>query len=71
MTDANWIPIWRGLSVTLLREGFCSMKSVERWAKDNNWRLRSVSDVIKALAIESFEHEGDVYFRFSGKVVPL
>ena len=46
----NWIPIWRGLAVTLLREGYCSMKAVEKWAKDNKWRLRTVSDVIQALA---------------------
>ena len=67
----NWIPIWRGLAVTLLREGYCSMKAVEKWAKDNKWRLRTVSDVIQALAIESFDHEGEVYFRLTGKVVPL
>ena len=73
MTDApeNWTPIWRGLAMCLLREGYCSMKSVECWAKENNWRLRTVSDVIEALAIESFDHDGETYFRFSGKVVPL
>ena len=48
MTEAaeNWTPIWRGLAMCLLREGYCSMKAVERWAKDNKWRLRTVSDVI-------------------------
>ena len=34
------------LAVRLLREGYCSMKAVEKWAKDNKWRLRTVSDVI-------------------------
>ena len=73
MTEAaeNWTPIWRGLAMCLLREGYCSMKAVERWAKDNKWRLRTVSDVIQALAVESFDHEGEVYFRLSGGVIPL
>ena len=63
----NWTPIWHGLAICLLREGYCSMK----WAKDNKWLLRTVSEVIKALAIESFDYEGEVYFRLTGKVVPL
>ena len=67
----NWTPIWRGFAICLLRDGYCSMKAVEKWAKDNKWLLRTVSDVIKALAIESFDYEGEVYFRLTGKVVPL
>ena len=27
MDTENWVPIWRGLAVTLLREGYCSMKA--------------------------------------------
>jgi hypothetical protein len=67
----NWTPIWRGLAMFLLREGYCSMKSVERWAKDNKFLLPVVRRVIDALAIESFDHEGEIYFRLSGRVVPL
>ena len=26
---------------------------------------------VKALAIESFEHDGELYMRLSGKVVPI
>ena len=66
-----WLPIWRGLAVDLLREGFCRRVAVERWARKNNWHLRTVGEVIKALAVESFEYEGEVYLRLSGKVVPL
>jgi hypothetical protein len=67
----NWTPIWRGLAMCLLRDGYCSRKAVEKWAKDNNWLLRTVTQVIKALAIESFDYEGEVYFRLSGRVAPL
>ena len=71
MASESWVPIWRGLALDLLREGYCSRKSVEKWARSNDWHLRTVTNVIKALAVESFEHEGEVYFRLTGKVVPL
>ena len=67
----NWTPIWRGLSMSLLRDGYCSLNSVERWAKEHKWHLRTVTNVIKALAVESFDYEGELYLRLSGKVVPL
>ena len=69
--EVNWAKAWRGLAVTLLRVGYCSMKAVEKWAKDNKFPLRMISDVIQALAIESFDHDGEVYFRLSGGVIPL
>jgi hypothetical protein len=71
MSSVNWIPIWRGLALDLLREGYCSRKAVETWARKNNWHLRTVTNVIEALAVEPFEHEGEVYFHLTGKVVPL
>ena len=37
MSDENWLPIWRGLAVDLLQEGFCSRLSVEKWARKNNF----------------------------------
>ena len=42
MSDENWLPIWRGLAVDLLQEGFCSRLSVEKWARKNNFHLRTV-----------------------------
>ena len=52
--DETWNAIWRSLAISLLRDRYCSIKAVERWAKDHKWRLRLISDVIEALAIESF-----------------
>jgi hypothetical protein len=40
----NWTPIWRGLSMSLLRDGYCSLKAVEKWAKEHKWLLRTVGD---------------------------
>lgn len=69
--EVNWAKAWRGLSIVLLREGYCSMKAVEKWAKENNFVLRMINDVIDALAVERFDHDGEIFFRLSGKVVPL
>ena len=69
--EVNWAKAWRGLSVTLLREGYCSMQDILRWAKDNKFPLRMINDVIDALALEGFDHNGSVYLRLSGGVIPL
>ena len=71
MSDENWLPIWRGLAVDLLQEGFCSRLSVEKWARKNNFHLRTVRQVIESLAVEAFDHDGEVYLRLSGKVIPF
>ena len=47
------------------------MKSVERAARERNWRLRVVSDVALSLGIETVDIDGELYWRLSGKVIPL
>ena len=56
---------------TLLRDELYPMKSVERAARERNWRLRVVSDVALSLGIETVDIDGDLYWRLSGKVIPL
>ena len=69
--DETWTPIWRALARTLLRDGLYPMKSVERAARERNWRLRVVSDVALSLGIETVDIDGELYWRLSGKVIPL
>ena len=49
--EANWAKAWRGLAVTLLRDGYVAKNAVVKWAKDNKFDPRMVNDVIEALAI--------------------
>ena len=67
----EWILIWRALAVAFLRDGYCSLKGIERWAREHKRSLRIVGDVLDALLVESFEHDGEPYLQLSGKVVPL
>ena len=69
--EANWAKAWRGLSVTLLREGYCPVQDLLRWAKENKCPQRMISDVIEALALEGFDNDGKSYLRLSGGVIPL
>ena len=61
---------WRGLAVILLREGYCPVQDLWRWAKENEFPQRMISDVIEALAVEGFDHDGKSYLRLSGGVIP-
>ena len=63
--EANWAKAWRGLSVTLLREGYCPVQDLWRWAKENKFPQRMISDVIEALALEGFDNDGKSYLRLS------
>jgi hypothetical protein len=55
VTDSEfWLPVWTGMALGLLREGYCSMKAVVKWAKENKYPLPVVSRAIDALAIERF-----------------
>jgi len=47
------------------------MKSIERAARERNWRLRVVSDVAFSLGIETVDIDGELYWRLSGKGIPL
>ena len=69
--DETWTPIWRALAQTLLRDGLYPMKSVERAARERNWRLRVVSDVALSLGIETIDVDGELYWRLSERVIPL
>jgi hypothetical protein len=72
MTDSeHWLPVWRGLALSLLRDGYCPTRAVEQWARENGVPLRVVSAAVSALAIECFEYAGETYWRLSGKVVPI
>ena len=68
--EVNWAKAWRGLAVTLLREGYCPVQDLWRWAKENEFPQRMISDVIEALAVEGFDHDGKSYLRLSGGVIP-
>jgi hypothetical protein len=57
--------------VTLLREGYCSSHALIAWGKANKFPQRMVNDVVQAMELEGFDHDGKVYFRLSGRVVPL
>ena len=69
--DETWTLIWRALAQTLLRDGLYPMKSVERAARERNWRLRVVSDVALSLGIETIDVDGELYWRLSERVIPL
>lgn len=67
----DWVPVWRGLAAAFLRDGYCSPRGIEQWAKENKFHLRLVREVLEAMHVEGFEHEGAIYLRLSGKVVPF
>jgi len=69
MTDSELA--WHALALGLLRDGYLRVSTVERWAKERNISLQVMTSAVKALAIESFEHDGELYMRLSGKVVPI
>jgi hypothetical protein len=66
-----WRVVWRSLAMTFIDGGYCSLMDVERGAKRRKWNLGLVSKVLKALAVESFNDEGEIYLRLSDKVVPI
>ena len=63
--------LWRGLALDLLREGYVSLKAVECWARQCKFPLPVIRAAADALAVEGFEHDGEHYWRLSGKVVPI
>ena len=69
--EVNWAKAWRGLALTLLRDGYVEHEDLLPWAKQNKFPLRMVSDVIEAMWLEPFEYSGKQYLRLSGKVIPL
>ena len=69
--EVNWAKAWRGLALTLLRDGYVEHEDLLPWAKQNKFPLRMVSDVIEAMWLEPFEYSGAKYYRLSGRVVPL
>jgi hypothetical protein len=72
MTDSeHWFGVWRGLALGLLRDGYCSTDAVVEWAKKNKFPLYVVKAAFDALAVETFDNDGQRYCRLSGKVVPL
>jgi hypothetical protein len=72
MSDSeHWLGVWRGLSLGLLRDGYCSIDAVVEWAKQNKFPLYVVKAAFDALAVERFDHNGEQYCRLSGKVVPI
>ena len=68
---AAWTVIWCSLAMTFIDAGYFPLSEIERGARERAWPLSMVSDVLKALAVESFEHAGEVYLRLSDKVVPI
>ena len=71
MTDNSWRVVWRELALALLRHGYCATEAVLQWAKENKFPPLLVRDVAAALAVETFDHAGQRYWRLSGKVVPI
>ena len=71
MDSKHWLSVWRGLAFGLLRDGFHSADAVVRWARENGFPLWVVKRALEALAVEQFDHDGERYWRLSGKVVPI
>ena len=71
MNDSRWGLVWRELALALLRHGYCATEAILQWSKENKFPPLPVRDVAAALAVETFEHSGEKYWRLSGKVVPL
>ena len=71
MDSERWLRAWRGLALGFLREGYYSADAVLHWAKENGFSLWMVKQALEALAVEQFDHNGERYWRLSGKVVPI
>jgi hypothetical protein len=71
MNDSRWGVVWRELALALLRHGYCATDAILQWSKENKFPPLLVRDVGAALAVETFEHGGEKYWRLSEKVVPI
>jgi hypothetical protein len=72
MTKPDWYhSIWQSLAVTLIDDGYFPVELLEQETKKRKWPGGIVADVMDALALELFTHEGCDYLRLSDKVVPI
>ena len=67
----HWQTVWRGLALCLLREGYINVDSLCDWRKQSKLPMQTVFDVIAAMDLEKFYHDGKPYLRLGGKVVPI
>jgi hypothetical protein len=71
MDSEHWLKVWRSLAFGLLRDGYYSLDALVCWAKQNGFPLPLAKQALDALDVEPFEHNGERYWRLSGKVAPL
>jgi hypothetical protein len=71
MNSEHWLPVWRGLVLCLLRDGYISTDALLDWAKKNKFPPKVIRAAAEAMACESFQYNGATYWRLSGKVVPI
>ena len=67
----DWVPVWRGLAAAFLRDGYCSPRGIEQWAKENKFHLRLVREVLEVCTLRASSMRVLIYLRLSGKVVPF
>jgi hypothetical protein len=69
--DRKYRELWQELVECLLDEGYIKEAIVERVAENRQWHRNTVSGVFQALNLETFEHDGETYWRLSDKVTPI
>ena len=66
-----WLKVWHELAMAIIDYGYIPYAVVEDVAKKEGWKASVLCGVFKALNIEVFDHDGEVYWRISDKVVPI
>jgi hypothetical protein len=70
-SEQHWMNVWRELALCLLREGYIGVDCLLEWRKKNKLPMQVVFDVVKAMDLEKFFHDGKPYLRLGGKVIPI
>jgi hypothetical protein len=70
-SDKSYRTFWRELVEALIDDGWIPESRVWRVAEQRRWHRNTVLGVFQALDLETFQHEGETYWRLSDKVVPI
>ena len=71
MNDATWVSMWRSLVMTFIDLGYVRLSVLEKEALRRGWKGKMIAEVAQALNVEPFEHDGEMCWRLSDKVVPI
>jgi hypothetical protein len=69
--EVLWRFVWRTIAFTLAESGYFPLREMEEAAEQRQWPMKMVMRVADTLNVESFEWQGEQYWRLSDKVVPL